>query len=183
MTGEITNAIVQETLAMPDFTDGGGEGSVMLKTDFKMSDIGSYGMPFVLAEILEGEDSDQMLGGVKRMAWKIGLNSYGYQPDITGDDKTGYTTQLLNVIDRITDHFNAGRLKGWLTPGMTTILNNYGFRFTFSGISPADPLDGDGLIMGYKVIMDSVSVDTSTGNIQSSSSVVTTVTQINNPPY
>jgi len=140
-------------------------------------------MPFVLAEILDGEDSDQMLGGVKRMAWKLGLCSYAYQPDTTGDDKTPYTTQLLNVIDRITDHFNAGRLFGWLTPGMGDILTNYGLRFTFTGIGAADPLDGDGLIMGFKIIMESVSFDVSTANVVQSTSVVTTTRQINNPPF
>eukprot|EP01037_Dinobryon_pediforme_P011470 gene11470-11564_t len=72
---------------------------------------------------------------------------------------------------------------GWLTPEMWEILNKYAFRFTLGGVHPADALDENGLVIGYRILMESVCYDMDTNNIIQSTSAVTSVNQVNNPPY
>lgn len=234
MTDEIVYALMQECLAIPYFQ----VGTVLLKTDFDLTKIDSYSPPFLLLDFVEAGESGQLIGGVTRMDWVIAMNSYGLSPDTTGDDKTGYSTSLLKVVDIPRRHFSkgnqtlfvkptgslvvgytymvvvgaityngnliqpgtsfiavtgqttftttAGGYVGygpWLTYGMWQILVNYGFRFALSGLHPADHLDGDGLVMGYKVMFDSISFDTDTAGTQTSTAVVTSVAQLGNPPY
>lgn len=47
----------------------------------------------------------------------------------------------------------------WLTQGMVTIFNQYGFQFTLVGITNADPIDQSGLEFGLKITFDSTSFD------------------------
>jgi hypothetical protein len=46
----------------------------------------------------------------------------------------------------------------------------------------ADALEGDGLVMGYKIIFQSISFDAVTSNAPESTAVVTTIGQIGYPP-
>ena len=179
MTGDIIDAIMKESKAIPDLQ----VGTVILKTDFKLADIDSYSMPMLLFELLEGGESRQLIGGITRLDYYVALNVYAQAPDQLGDDTTGYSPSLLNIIDTIRVHFSNGRLYGWLTQGMTDILNNYGFRFSLGGIVEADALEGDGLLMGKRLVFETISFDMATCNNPQSTSPVTSVAQVGNPPY
>lgn len=238
MTDEILDAVMKECQAIPYFQ----VGTVMLKTDFDLKKIGSYDAPFLLFDFMEAADSGQLIGGLTRMDWVIGMNSYNREPDAMGDDETGYSTGLMKVVDVPRRHFSKGNngafilpadmlivgkkymvlggadtdtviydsitynvgdnftavigqtsyttpgtgylvTGGWLTVGMWNILNKYGLRFTLSGITTADALEGDGLVMGYRVGFDSISFDQDTSNIAQSSVPLTALTNVGNPPY
>jgi|GEM_PF-2401905 len=69
----------------------------------------------------------------------------------------------------------------WLTQGMVTIFNNYGFQFTLSGILNADPVDQDGVIMGFKIVFESTALDNKT--LYSGEAPLISVTQVDNPPF
>ena len=176
MIGDILNAVMQECKAL--LADQAG--TVILKTDYKASNLPSYAMPLLLVDLYDATDSVQYPGGLTRVDWNFAFNSYHNAPDPKVDDDSGYSIGLLDVIDSIRQHFSIG---AWLTHGMTNILNNYAFRFTLSGISPADALEQEGLIMGYKIIFDSAAVDTGTSGTVLSSQVLEVVDQINNPPF
>ena len=66
---------------------------------------------------------------------------------------------------------------------MVDVLNDYCFKFTLSNVQNADPLDGEGLNMGYGIVFDSCGVDVSTGSVQPSTQPLDAVNQINNPPF
>lgn len=175
MIDEIIDAVLKECEAL--FSGTGT--TFILKTDFKATNIGTYGMPLVLIDVPDGVDTGMFLGGATHEDWQFGLNSYNYEPDAYADDKTGYSTGLLAIIQEIRRHFS---FEEWLTPGMSDVRQKYGFRFTLSGISPADALEGDGLIMGYKLIFDSISVDVSTVAVADSESVLEHINQQGYPP-
>lgn len=50
----------------------------------------------------------------------------------------------------------------WMTQGMADIFNEFAFCFTLSGITTAEQIDDSGLLMGYRVDFDSVSLDNAT---------------------
>ena len=91
-------------------------------------------------------------------------------PEVSPDG--GYSTDLLKPVDEIRRHFTIGN---WMTDGMTEIEENYGFKFSLSGITGADQIDADGLISGYKINFNSISVDVETFDMKKSHSVVTVV--------
>ena len=175
MIGAILNAVIVECREL--LKDSGG--TVILKTDYRATKLTTYSMPLLLLDLVEAPDSGQYPGGVTRVEWMFALNSYNYEPDSYTDDTSGYSTSLLDVIDTIRQHFSLGI---WLTQGMTDILNNYCFKFTLSGIVPADALDQDGLIMGYRIVFDSIAIDTDTSFVQMSESDLEHVVQQGYPP-
>jgi len=179
MIGDILNAVMQECKAL--LVDEGG--TIMLKTDYKTSNLPSYTMPLLLVDLLDAPDSLQYPGGLTRVDWNFAMNSYNYAPDPKADDPTGYSMQLLDIIDKIRSHFSKGIWLNTTSPTMIDILNNYCFKFTLSGITSADALDQDGLIMGYKIIFDSVGVDDGTSSEVDSTAPLETVDQIDNPPF
>ena len=69
----------------------------------------------------------------------------------------------------------------WFTQGMVTIFNDFGFAFTLTGITNADALDQNGLIMGYKIGLISTALDSVT-LFTENDITLQTITQINNPP-
>lgn len=71
---------------------------------------------------------------------------------------------------------------GWLTPGMAEIFTQWGFQFTLTGLTNADPVDEQGLIMGYKIGFDSTALDNTTQYTEQDI-ILETVTQIDNPPF
>jgi hypothetical protein len=175
MIGEILNAVILECREL--LKDTGG--TVILKTDYRGTSDTSYTMPLLLLDLLEAPDSAQLPGGVTRKDWIFALNAYNYEPNSYTDDTSGYSEKLLNIIDTIRQHFSLGT---WLTQGMTDINTNYGFKFTLSGVVPADALDQDGLIMGYRIMFDSIAFDTDTSFVQMSESDLEHVTQQGYPP-
>ena len=176
MINDILNAVMQECRAF--LTDKGG--SVILKTDYKASNLPTYTMPLILTDLLDASEAFQYPGGRTQLSWMFALNSYANMLDATIDDNSGNSINLLQVIDDIRRHFSIGN---WITEGMGNVLNNYCFKFTLSSISPADALNEDGLVMGYKIIFDSVALDTVTDVVQDSVSVVEVVEQVGNPPF
>lgn len=182
MIGEIIFAVMQETLAFMQANNQntGTVGTVILKTDYQPNNQQTYGTPFVLVDLLDAEESGQMIGGITRMDWQFALNSYNLFPDNYMDDQSGTTAQLLNFIDSVRQHFSLGI---WLTQWMPNVFNAYGFKFTLSGVQQADALDQDGTIMGYRIVFDSTAFDSSTSLMQQSTQPLTTVTQVDNPPF
>lgn len=211
MLGEIINSILLETKALLSSTGA----TVMMKTNFQPKRLPDNNGNFVLLDLEAAPDTIQFPGGLTRCDWKFGFGSYNYEPDAYVDDESGFSTSLLDFIDRIRQHFSLGALgKGvampndtlkvgviyqvingtiiydgnpliagtffvcisealtftstnngyvvgtsWLTQAMVTIFNTYGFQFTLTGITNADALDQDGLIIGFKIGFDSTAFD------------------------
>lgn len=181
MIGDILNAVMQECRKF--LTDAGG--TVILKTDYRASKLPTYTMPLLLVDLLEAPDSLQYPGGIERVDWNFALNIYNYMPDGTIDDTTGYSRNLLDVIDDIRRHFSIGIwLNTSIIPTMVDIETKYNFKFTLSGIVPADALENeDGLIMGYRIVFDSVGLDDGTNLVSKSTMPLAEVDQVNNPPF
>lgn len=177
MTGEILEAILNEIKAMI----GGKGGTLLLKTNYKPKDLPSYTMPLYLIHLVAAPESYEYPGGLTKMEWQWALNSYNYEPNEAVDDDNGYSTGLLDVIDDVRRHFS--NYAAFLTPGMATILDKYGFRFTFMGITEADVIDESGLEMGFRIAYDCVSFDSDTVATIPSDEVLEVVHQINNPPF
>lgn len=175
MIGQILQAVMNECSAF--YADKGG--TFILKTDYRVSDLPSYTMPLCLFDLIEAEESGQFVGGVTKMDWVFGMNSYNHEPNPLNEPDNGYSSGLLNVVDEIRVHFSKGI---WLTQGMVDILTNYGFRFTLSGVMQADALDESGLVMGYKIVFDSMSIDLATDPINESTAPLEHVVQIDYPP-
>lgn len=175
MIGEILDAVLKECRAFLDSTGA----TVILKTDFKADNIATYGMPLLLLEIPDGVDTGMYMAGVTHADWLFSFNSYNYEPDAYNDDTSGYSTGLLDIIDNIRRHFS---YEVWLTQEMNNIRSNYGFRYTLSGISPADVLQQEGIVMGYKLVFDSIAIDLATAAVADSSVVLEHVVQLGYPP-
>lgn len=180
MLGEITDAILQECKAL--LSDTGAQ--VMLKTNFMPKKLPDNTGNFILLHVDGNGEDCQYPGGLTRMDWKYWFNSYNYEPDAYVDDDSGFSTSLLNFVDMVRQHFSLGALgrTGWLTPAMNQIFDTYGFQFTLTGITPADALDQDGLIMGFKVGFDSTAFDSVT-DFTLLDRPLLTVEQIDNPPF
>lgn len=174
MTGEILKAVAEEAKALFQQSDtSGAPGTVILETDFNKAKMDNYSMPLLLLDMIDAPEMSQYPGGLKRADWRFGMNTYNYQPDPYLDDETNYSANLQNIIDAVTDHF-AARI--WLRTArdvnnpddpltMADIEDQYGFRFTLSGLQRATNLNMDGLILGWRVTFDSVAVDDSTKNL------------------
>lgn len=175
MIGEIIKAVMDECGAY--LQSQGQGGAVILKTNYKDHQPETYNMPLVLVDLMGAPGSMQLLGGLTQVNWQFAFSSYNLMPDPYNNDATSYSTDLLNVpLDGIRQHFSVGVQAGWLTQGMTDVLNNYGFRFMLSGIKPAEPLQGDnGQAMGSQLVFDSIAFDPATQGIVDSSSPLATV--------
>jgi hypothetical protein len=172
MIGAILNAVMQECRAL--LADTGGE--VILKTDYKNSNLPSYTMPLLIVDLLDAPDTMQYPNGRSRVDWNFALNSYANMPDPLIDDNSGSSMELLNVIDRIRIHFSAGF---WKTDAMYTVQTTYCFKFTLTGISPADALNEEGLVIGYKINFDGIAIDSDTDATVLSDQPLQHVTQVN----
>ena len=180
MIADILNAVTQEC---KQFLSASG-GTIILKTDYSPKKIEGYTMPLLIIEMLPASEAYQYSGGVSRVDWMFKLNSYNYMPDGMIDDDSGYSRDLLQVIDDIRVHFSVGNwVNTTITPTMSDVLSDYCFKFTLSNVQNADPLDGEGLNMGYGIVFDSCGVDVSTGSVQPSTQPLDAVNQINNPPF
>jgi hypothetical protein len=180
MIDDILNAVMAEAKALLSGTGG----TVILKTDFLNTDIGAFSLPLLLIDLTGAPDTYQMLGGASRVDWNFSFNSYHYMTDPMGDDQSGYSRSLLAVIDTIRQHFSKGQwLNLTVSPTMGDLLNNYCFKYTLSGIEPADGIERDGMKMGYKIVFDCVGIDNNTNDVQDSTQTLLNVVQINNPPF
>lgn len=178
MTGDILNAVIAECKAL--FTDTGG--TVLLKTDYKASALPGYTMPLILIDLADAPDTYQYPGGASRVDWSFFLNTYEYVPNPTDDDG-GYSVDLLLIIDIVRRHFAKGVWLNTASPNLTDMLNRYCFKFTLGSTEPADHIEQDGMKMGYKLTFESVGIDNDTNNVVDSTSTLTTVTQVGNPPF
>lgn len=183
MIGEILEAVRQECLEFlkQNADPAGGVGTVIVETDFRQADLQSYSMPLILLDMVDGHETSQYPGGVTRVDWMFGFNSYHYMPDSTVDDDSGYSPELLDIIDKIRQHFSTGLALGiWLTQGMTGIYENYDFQFTLLGVARAKALNADGLKMGWRLGFDSMAIDSSTSSVVPSTAALTYVQQLDN---
>lgn len=169
MTGEILQAVLDECRAVVTTKFGEDIGTLILKTDYRPENLPSYQMPVLLLDLMDGPESGQYVGGLTRMDWIFAMNSYNYEPNVNVDSDLGYATSLLNITDTVRRHFSFGV---WLTAGMSAILDAYGFRFTLSGLLHADALEADGVVMGYKIVFESISFDQVTQDVAPSTSVL-----------
>lgn len=98
---------------------------------------------------------------------------YNGNPLITGT--------YFTCLDGITSFTSAsnGYVIGtsWLTQGMVDIFNQFGFQFTLTGITNADALDQNGIIMGYKIGLISTSFDQIT-QFNEDDVVLTTISEL-----
>lgn len=176
MIGEIIQAIINECKSLNE----GKKGTFMLKTDFNVSELASYEMPLLIFELVDAPESGQFLGGGSFLNWIFALNSYNYQPNASAEDDGGYSSALLNVVDDVRRYFSKAN---WATDEMKAAVINYGLKLTLSGIAPADALPKeDGLVLGYKIVFDSMAIDIETNSIVDSTSVLEIVEQIDYPP-
>ena len=183
MTGTIVNAILSETLALLQTLPYQGQNgaTVLFKTNYKAKNMGGYSMPFVLFELHNSPGLTQWMGGVTRVDWDMELSCYNFVPDAYDDDKTSYSTDLLNFIDTIRRHFSMPPNNGqWLSTNMAAIETAYGFSMTLNGLAPADQLDADGLTKGWKLTFDSMAVDAQTYYSPYSTALLTTIAQNDN---
>lgn len=186
MLGEITKALLEET---KELLSGTG-ATVQFRTNWLAKKVPDNNGNLVLMDIQDGADSVQFPGGLTMTAYRFNFNSYNYQPDATVDDPTDFSTNLMNFIDDIRQHFSkslpgalpiSGDTNMWLTQAMTDIWNQYGFFLTFSGITGADPIDTEGLLFGFKISFESTALDSVT-LFTENDIALQTITQINNPP-
>lgn len=178
MIGDILKAILTECRVFLSDAEGGGFiGTVILKSEYSAKNLPTYSMPLLLLDMTDGSDSRAFIGGGESMDWSFAFNSYNYNADAYADDALagGYSEDLLDVIDLIRQHFS---FKSWLTPGMTEINSNYGFVFTFGGIAKADHIDDSGIIMGWRVMFESMAIDEVTEWVEPSTEVLEEVTQV-----
>lgn len=178
MTGEILKAVVNEACAFLAQRKGGKEpGTCMIEDDYKDDDQRTYIMPLILIDMMDATDTSQYPGGGTKLDWAFGMNSYAYMPDSYNDDPSSFSTDLLSVIDELRTHFSIGI---WLVPPRATddepmaiadLLNNFAFVFTLSGLVRAKHLQRDGLVMGWRIVFDSISIDSSTDQLDYEGSV------------
>lgn len=166
MIGDILNAVLNECKALLQTVDIAG--TIILETDYKSDKLVTYSMPLLILDMIDAPEASQYLGGVTRMDWVFGMNSYNLQPDSYIDDVTPWSGSLLDIIDRIRAHFSlgfwlvAGRTDQSLPMAMADIEMAYGFKFTLSGLTRANNLDQDGLVMGWRIMFDSIAIDDAT---------------------
>ena len=167
MIGEILNALKFETAAL--LKDTGA--LVIFKTDYQSTKLNSYAMPLVILDTPDAPETGQYLGGVTRFDLVVAFNVYNYDPNSMLDDTSGFSEDLLNIIETVQNHFSFGRSEEamiWLTQSMMDMENNYGFVMSLTGQLPAEPLDQDGLIKGMKVVYDTMGIDQRTAFIATS---------------
>jgi hypothetical protein len=156
MIGEILQAVLQETKTLLDGTGA----TVMLKTNFRPKSTPDNNGTLVLIDVEHAPDSVQYPGGLSLMVWHFGFNTYAWEPDAYVDDDSGYSAGLLDFIDTIRQHFTANYAGlNWLTTEMITVWDQYGFQYTLTGLTNADAIDQNGLIMGWKIGLDTTSFD------------------------
>lgn len=168
MIGEILQAVIDESKKLFENTGA----TVIFKTDYKSENLMTYSMPLLILDVGDAPDSGQQIGGLSRLDWQFALNTYNYMPNSQGTADNSFSTGLLEVIDTVRRHFTNGI---WITQGMTDIETNYGFVFSLSGIHGADMLDGDGLVLGYRILFDSLAYDLVTSDVLPSTEVLETV--------
>ena len=166
MINEILQAVIDECNAFQP------SSTIIFKTDFKNDNLPTYSMPLILIDLVDAPDSGQSIGGATIMEWLFSLNSYNYMPNAENSIDNGYSTDLIKVVDDIRRYFTVGV---WQTAEMTNIENNYGFKFSLSGIMAADQIDADGLVLGYKINFISISIDMDTFDMPQSISAVTVI--------
>jgi hypothetical protein len=163
-------------------------GTCVFVTDWRPNQVAEQ-MPLVLLDMTDSPEASQYLGGVTRMDWVFNLNAYSTMPDSYNDNvEDPYATSLMAIIDLIREHFSTAQAigadqlgvdGGWLTQEMIDITNDFGFKFTLSGVVRADALPyKTGWIKGYRVVMDSVAVQVKTDYAQPSAQVLENVVQI-----
>ena len=182
MTNEIQQAVLDEMqLFLNSLTDDKySGGTCVFKTDWQ-PDATANQMPLVLLDMIDAPESSQYLGGVTRMDWAFAINAYSTMPDAYLDSIADpYATDLQKFIDLVRRHFTtAQEYSTWLSAGMPEITNTYGFKFTLSGTQKADALAfKTGFIKGWRLLFDSVALDTETTFIPISASVLENVKQV-----
>jgi len=182
MTGEIMQAVLKECqqLLQAQTADIYTGGTVVFKTDWKPEQTADQ-MPLILLDMIDSPDASQYLGGVTRMDWMFAMNAYSTMPDAYADDIADpYSTSLINIIDVIRQHFTTAQANStWLTDEMVNITEDYGFKFTLSGLQMADALAfRTGFIKGWRILFDSVAVEEITDFTTESTEVLENVVQI-----
>lgn len=155
-------------------------GTCVFVTDWKPNQVAEQ-MPLILLDMQDSPEASQYLGGVTRMDWIFGMNAYSTMPDSYNDDiEDPYATSLMQIIDLIREHFSTAQANSaWLTAEMVNITNDFGFKFTLSGVVRADSLPyRTGWIKGYRIMFDSLAVQESTDYVQPSAEVLENVVQI-----
>lgn len=108
-----------------------------------------------------------------------------YNGEVIYNNATYVSGQPFTCLPGITTYTSLGGYAlgtSWLTQAMADVFFTYGFQFTMTGVLNADPVDEQGLIMGFKIQFDSTAFDGLT-LFTYNTHTLDTITQIENPPF
>lgn len=156
MLSDFVQAITKETRTFMSSYNG----TVILDTEIKGDDF-SANFPLVILGFDSAGESGRLPGiGATRMDWDFSLRVYAFEPNAYNSDDGGSSAQLLTVIDDIRVHFEN---EVWMIQEMVDLTTNYGFRCTYQGTNPAEPMTtNEGICMGYKHSFASIAIDLNT---------------------
>lgn len=182
MIDEIIAAMQQECKALVAALDDDVIGQYVLRTDYKDTGDITYTFPLLVMYMADAQQSESFCGGATSMQWNFSLAVYAYDPNVYGDDDSGYSESLTKPIDTVRRHFSPPN-RMWLTQVLKDVQQKYSFSLTFDGNHKAPPLKyGDGLALGYALLFGSVSIDNETDSVEYSTTTLNEVVQVNYPP-
>ena len=138
------------------------QGTVILDTE--LSDDASYDFPLCIIEVEDDMESGRLPGnGLTRIDLNFTFRVYAFEPGAYNESDGGYSTSLLDIIDKVRQYFEN---ETWYTQEMVDLTTNYGFRLTFGGTSKAEPLaNQEGKIaMGRRITFMSIAYDQETSS-------------------
>lgn len=160
MIDKMVDAIKAEVKAVAECDDI--KGTFVLHTNFKNSGEITYTFPLIMLYMLDGPQSEPMIGGAHKEMWDFSIAVYWYDPNAYGvDESADYSQELAKPLDIVRRHFGSpNRL--WLTTGMATLqgIDSYSFSMTYQGTHKAPPLKyQEGLALGNSIMLGSIAID------------------------
>jgi hypothetical protein len=151
ITGDITHALLEEIKYFLN-----GQGTFILDTQIK--DDMEYSFPLVILELGDAGESSRLPGnGISRIDYDVAFRVYNYEPNAYSDDDGGYSSSLLDIIDKTRDFFCN---EIWQTNEMKALTDKYGFRMEFQGMNKAEPMPAnDTMVMGYRLNFSTIGFD------------------------
>jgi len=170
MIDDISQAFIEElqTYVNADTTGMYARATVMIDTDFNITNVPTYILPLIILEIDEAPSSRQLIGAPTQMEWNINIVVYVFEPDPYGAGT--YGTGLLAIVDDLRQHF-AG---AFLSPKMDALVTKYMFNNSFTGIVKAQEIEKNNkVVIGRKIQYESVGIDFKTASTIDSTSDLT----------
>jgi hypothetical protein len=160
MEGDIIYAFIQELKSLVGDTGS----TILLRTNWKRTDMPTYKMPLVLIDIHPTGECMQLIGGLTMMDYDCAFSVYNYQQG-TPEDPTDYSATRINNADAVRQHFSD--FSNFNAAQMASAFNTYGMRLSFQGAGAAEPLETEnGLAMGRAWHFSVTAFDNSTTGSQ-----------------